>query len=81
VMILDRPWAEDWDYAPGLLDAAAARLEGLYQAAGRTSSASDGAVNEVGRLLAADLSVPAAIDFAIDAGGAPARALVTTLGL
>jgi cysteinyl-tRNA synthetase len=81
VMILDRPWAEDWDYAPGLLDAAAARLEGLYQAAGRTSSASDGAVDEVGRLLAADLNVPAAIDFAIDAGGAPARALATTLGL
>ena len=81
MMILDRPWAEDWDYAPGLLDAAAARLEGLYQAAGRTSSASDGAVNEVGRLLAADLDVPAAIDFAIDAGGAPARALATTLGL
>lgn len=81
MMILDRPWADDWDYAPGLLDAAAARLEGLYQAAGRTSSASDGAVNEVGRLLAADLDVPAAIDFAIDAGGAPARALATTLGL
>jgi cysteinyl-tRNA synthetase len=81
MMILDRPWAEDWDYAPGLLDAAAARLEGLYQAAARTSPASDGAVNEVGRLLAADLDVPAAIDFAIDAGGAPARALATTLGL
>ena len=65
----------------GLLDASAARLEGLYQAAGRTSSASDGAVSEVGRLLAADLDVPAAVDFAIDAGGAPARALATTLGL
>jgi cysteinyl-tRNA synthetase len=81
MMILDRPWAEDWDYTPGLLDAAAARLEGLYQAAGRTSSSSDGAVSEVGRLLAADLNVPAAIDFAIDAGGAPARALATALGL
>jgi cysteinyl-tRNA synthetase len=81
LMILDRAWAGDWDYLPGLLDAAAARLESLYQAAGRISSASDAAVAEIGRLLAADLNVPAAIDLAIDAGGAPARVLVTTLGL
>ncbi len=80
MMILDRPWAQDWDYVPGLLDAAAARLESLYQAAGRTSSASDGSIAEVGRLLAADLNVPAAIDLATDAGGAAARALATTLG-
>ncbi len=43
LMILDRPWADDWDYLPGLLDAA--------------------------------------IDLAIDAGGAPARVLATTIGL
>ena len=81
MMILDRPWAQDWDYVPGLLDAAAARLESLYLAAGRASSASDGSIAEVGRLLAADLNVPAAIDLATDAGGAAARALATTLGL
>jgi cysteinyl-tRNA synthetase len=81
LMILDRPWADDWDYLPGLLDAAAARLESLYRAAGRTSSGSQGAVAEIGRLLAADLNVPAAIDLAIDAGGAPARVLATTIGL
>ena len=38
LMILDRPWADDWDYAPGLLDAAAVRLESLYRAAGRSAS-------------------------------------------
>ncbi len=81
LMILDRPWADDWDYLPSLLDAAAARLESLYRAAGRTSSGSQGAVTEIGRLLAADLNVPAAIDLAIDAGGAPARVLATTIGL
>src|SRR6266705_4058383 len=81
LMILDRPWADDWDYLPGLLDAATARLESLYSAAGRTGSRSHGAVAEIGRLLAADLNVPAAIDLAIDAGGAPARVLATTIGL
>ena len=33
LMILDRPWAQGWDYRPGLLGPAAARLESLYQAA------------------------------------------------
>jgi cysteinyl-tRNA synthetase len=36
LMILDRSWADDWDYQPDLLDAAARRLESLYSAAGRT---------------------------------------------
>ena len=81
LMILDRPWADDWDYGPGLLDAAAVRLEDLYRAAGRTASGSPDAVTEIRRLLASDLNVPAAVDLAIEAGGAPARVLVTTLGL
>ncbi len=81
MMILDRRWAEDWDFVPGLLDSAAARLESLYQAAGRPSPSGAAAAAEIGRLLAVELQVPAAIDLAIDAGGAPARALATTLGL
>ena len=81
LMILDRPWADDWDYGRGLLDAAAVRLEDLYRAAGRTASGSPDAVTEIRRLLASDLNVPAAVDLAIEAGGAPARVLVTTLGL
>jgi cysteinyl-tRNA synthetase len=81
LMILDRPWAKSWDYQPGLLDTAAARLESLYQAAGRTTSSHPAAVDEMRRLLAADLNVPAALDLAIETGGAPARTLAATLGL
>ena len=79
LMILDRGWADDWDYRPDLLDAAAARLERLYSAAGRWAADDD--VTGIGRLLAADLNVPAAIDYAIETGGAPARMLATVLGL
>jgi cysteinyl-tRNA synthetase len=80
LMILDRPWAEDWDYSPALLGAAEKRLEDLYQAAGR-SSAAPAAVPEIGRLLAADLNVTAAIDVGIEEGGAAARSVTAALGL
>jgi cysteinyl-tRNA synthetase len=81
LMLLDRPWAQSWDYQPGLLDAAAARLENLYQAAGRTTSSDPAAVDEMRRLLAAELDVPAALDLAIGTGGGPARTLASILGL
>ena len=81
LMILDRPWAQSWDYEPALLDAAAARLDSLYQAAGRTSASHPAAMEEMRRLLATDLDVPAALDLAIETGGAPARTLATALGL
>jgi cysteinyl-tRNA synthetase len=81
LMILDRPWARDWDYAPGLLGAAAVRLESLYRAAGRTVPEDQHVIAEIRRLLATDLNVPAALDLAIEAGGAPARILATALGL
>lgn len=80
MMILDRNWAADWDYAPGLLGPAVVRLEDLYRAAGRTSAES-AAMPEVRRLLVTGLSVPAAIDVAIEAGGACARTVAATLGL
>src|SRR5213080_330045 len=75
LMILDRPWAESWDYRPGLLDVATARLENLYQAAGRTAASDPAAVDEMRRLLATELDVPAALDLAIGTGGGPARTL------
>jgi len=81
LMILDRPWAGDWDYSDACLEAAAARLADLYHAAGRTGEANRYGADEIRRLLAADLNVPAALDAAIETGGAPARLLVTTLGL
>jgi cysteinyl-tRNA synthetase len=81
LMILDRPWAESWDYQPALLDAAAARLENLYQAAGRGAASDPAAVDEMRRLLATELDVPAALDLAIGTGGGPARTLAGVLGL
>jgi cysteinyl-tRNA synthetase len=81
LMILDRHWADDWDYDGASLDAAAARLEDLYHAAGRTDVAGQHAVTELRRLLATDLNVPAALEVAIETGGAPARLLIATLGL
>ncbi|MDQ2813602.1 MAG: class I tRNA ligase family protein [Actinomycetota bacterium] len=81
LMILDRSWADDWDYRPDLLGAAAARLESLYRAAGRTVPGSHDAGSGLGPLLAADLNVTAAIDYAIETGGAAARMAVTVLGL
>jgi cysteinyl-tRNA synthetase len=80
LMILDRPWPEDWEYGDASLDAAAARLADLYQAAGRTYTAGASAA-EIRRLLATDLDVPAAVEVAIEAGGAAARLLIATLGL
>jgi cysteinyl-tRNA synthetase len=81
LMILDRPWAESWDYRPELLDVATARLESLYQAAGRTAASDPAAVDEMRRLLATELDVPAALDLAIETGGGPARTLASVLGL
>ncbi len=81
LMILDRPWASDWHYRPSLLTAAAARLDRLHQAAGRRSADAPAALDAIGRLLADDLSVSAALDLAIEAGGAAARTLARVLGL
>ena len=81
MMILDRVWAEDWDYSSVSLEAAGARLADLYHAAGRTRTASQPADAEIRRLLATDLNVPAALEVAIETGGAPARLLIATLGL
>jgi cysteinyl-tRNA synthetase len=79
MMILDRPWADGWDFSGASLEAAAARLADLYHAAGRTHEASLHGAAEIRRLLAADLDVPGAVDVAIETGGAPARLLISTL--
>jgi cysteinyl-tRNA synthetase len=81
LLILDRPWQQDWDYHQALLASAAGRLEQLYRAAGRAGGDSPAAASELRRLLATDLNVPAALDLAIETGGAPARTLAATLGL
>ena len=81
LVILGRSWAEDWDYTDASLEAAAARLADLYEAAGRAAPAGEAAGGEIRRLLATDLDVPNALDVAIEEGGAAARLLIATLGL
>ncbi|WAL64299.1 cysteine--tRNA ligase [Amycolatopsis cynarae] len=81
LMILDRPWARDWDYTPDLLAPAAERLDKLHTAAGRGIHTPDEDLAQIRRLLAEDLDVPAALDAGIALGGGAARLLVTTLGL
>jgi cysteinyl-tRNA synthetase len=81
MMILDRRWADSWDYTPALLAAAHQRLDDLYRAAGRTHPASTHALTKISGLLAADLDLPEALNVAIETGGTAARALSATLGL
>jgi cysteinyl-tRNA synthetase len=81
MMILDRRWADSWDYTPALLAAAHQRLDDLYRAAGRTHPDGAHALSKIRGLLADDLDLPAALNIAIESGGSPARTLSATLGL
>jgi L-cysteine:1D-myo-inositol 2-amino-2-deoxy-alpha-D-glucopyranoside ligase len=80
MLLLDRPWNQSWEFAPGLLDGAHARLDALYAAAGRpgASAAAEAAVAD--RLLD-ELDVPGALEVAVEAGGDAARLLVRVLSL
>ena len=80
LLLLDRPWAANWDYRPAHLAAAADRLDRLYSTAA-TPAATTSATTAMTRLLADNLDVPAALDLAEDAGGETARLLLRTLGL
>jgi cysteinyl-tRNA synthetase len=80
LMVLDRRWADPWEYEPGMLVAAEDRLENLYSAAGR-SGGEGGAPEAVVEALLADLNVPAALNLAEEAGGDAARLLLRTLRL
>lgn len=80
LLLIDRPWYEDWAYEEGLLTAASDRLERLWSQAGKASS-SDSAFEAAITALENDLDVPAALDIAEDAGGAPLRRLGGLLGL
>jgi cysteinyl-tRNA synthetase len=79
LLCLNRPYGQSWDYRPDLLDDASATLEQLYSAAGKPSGG-----RPAPRLQAAlldDLDVPAAVQVALDEGGATARALIDVLAL
>ncbi len=79
-LLLDRPWAQPWEYTADLLDAAGARLDALYAAAGRPHT--DAAVSTaVLGALCDGLDVPRALDLAVQEGGQAARELVAVLAL
>ncbi len=82
LLLLDRPWARDWDYDPADLDAATARLERLYAAAaggvGEINSVAAGAITAA---LLDDLDVPTALRIAEESGGEAARRTLSLLGL
>ncbi|MCW2547112.1 MAG: Cysteine--tRNA ligase [Mycobacterium sp.] len=81
--VLDRRWAQEWDFDEGVLSATENRLDALYVAAGRPGEAGAAAITEVTDALLANLDVPRAVDAAIDAdgGGDAARLLIKLLGL
>jgi cysteinyl-tRNA synthetase len=81
LLLIDRPWAQPWDFEPAALERAAARLERLYAAAARGTDETSAATRAVSVALAADLDVPAALAVAETDGGAAARLALSVLGL
>ena len=79
-LLLDRRHDAGWEWAPGLLDAAGARLDALHAAAGRPHT-DPVAQRAVLAALADGLDVPTALDLAIAEGGAAARDLQSVLAL
>lgn len=80
LMLLDRPWDQDWDYSPAALHVAAGRLDKLYTSASRPGSNPAADIRLIESLME-DLDVPAALDIAEHEGGATARHLIDTLAL
>ncbi|MBA3742389.1 cysteine--tRNA ligase [Sporichthya sp.] len=80
LFLLDRPWADPWEFRHEDLAAADARLDRIYAAAGKPGDA--GAAGEaVITALLEDLDVPTALNIAEEAGGDAARFLLRTLRL
>jgi cysteinyl-tRNA synthetase len=80
LLVLDRAWAQPWEYRPQLLEGAQARLDALFSAAGRRASSTAASRAVVDRLLD-DLDVPGALDVATAEGGDAARLLIRVLAL
>ncbi|MDT4919138.1 MAG: cysteinyl-tRNA synthetase [Pseudonocardiales bacterium] len=79
LMLLNRPWAQPWEYSPGLLDTAEATLEQLYAAAASPGNAPGAAA--VPAALLDDVDVPRAVAVALEDGGQAARTLIEILAL
>ncbi len=84
--LLDRPYADAWDFERDRLAASQQTLEALYGAAARPGSGEPGTGPDTGPdivldLLRDDLDVPAAVSAALEQGGEVARQLIATLRL
>ena len=79
LMCLNRPREQAWSFHPALLDDAADVCEQLYAAAAKASS--DTVSDELVDALLTGLDVESAVQIALGAGGASARALVGVLAL
>jgi cysteinyl-tRNA synthetase len=76
--LLDRAWADPWEFRHDELAGAEARLDRLYAAAGRATGGGTAGEAVINALLD-DLDVPSALDLAEEAGGDAARFLLRTL--
>ena len=79
-LLLDRPYAQAWDYTETELERAGQRLDALRTAAGRPHG-SDSAPAAVLTALVDDLDVSTAWDIAVEDGGQAARELAGVLAL
>ncbi len=80
LLVLDRHWADPWEFDPAALVTAEERLDRLYAAAGRPA-ATNSAPDTVISALLDDLDVPTALNVAEEAGGDAARLLLRTIRL
>lgn len=81
LLLLERPWAAEWDYQSGEMDAAAAHLDRLHIAAGRTGGGSEAADEAAVVALLDDLDVATALSIAEEEGGRTARKVLTALAI
>jgi cysteinyl-tRNA synthetase len=80
LLLIDRPWAESWDYSADGLSAAAGRLDRLWSRAGTSASDPTAEQAAVDALLD-NLDVPRALAIAEEAGGQTLRSVGALLGL
>lgn len=81
LLLLERPWAEQWDYLPGEMESAAAHLDRLHTAAGRTGGGSEAADDAAVVALLDDLDVATALSIAEEEGGRTARKVLAALAI
>jgi len=77
--ILDRHWAQDWEFDEAILASTRDRLRTL-RAASRAHNGQEG-VDAVGERLSSDLDVRGALAIADELGGGAARTVIDVLGL